>query len=518
MRISADDKSACVVVRADAGTRMGAGHVMRCLALAQAWQAYGATVTFLSRCESDALRRRIESAGSGFIPLEKSWPDLSDLDLTRATVGELSARGSCRPWLVLDGYHFDPAYQQAARGGGCRVLVVDDTAQWPKYHADVLLNQNMDAERLPYSHDPDTLLLLGTRYVLLRPEFLAWRGWRREVPEVARRVLITLGGGDAENVTQKVIQALQQVTVEGLEVTVAVGAGNPHLEKLDLATRGARFPTRLVRDAPDMAELMARADVAVSAGGSTGWELAFMGLPSLMLVLAENQRSVAEGLDEAGVAVNLGLHEQVTVARIAEELAALCHDHARRRKLSLNGQELIDGMGTQRVLTVMSALDDRVLDEDRLRLRRATPQDAEMIWRLANDPGVRGNSFNPEPIPLDHHLRWYNGKLSSPDSRMWVLELGGVIVAQVRYDLIDSDTVEVHFAVAPNFRGKGLGTTILKLTGHYACKEMGARRVRGVVHSHNTPSKRAFLKAAFAPVAQVQKQGRSCDIFEWECP
>jgi UDP-2,4-diacetamido-2,4,6-trideoxy-beta-L-altropyranose hydrolase len=256
---------------------------------------------------------------------------------------------------VLDGYHFDPGYQRQIREAGHRLLVIDDAAHLDHYYADMVLNQNINAERLHYPCEPDTRLLLGTRYALLRSEFLVWRGWQRETPEVARKVLVTLGGGDPDNQTLKVMQALRQVSVGGLEVIVVVGASNPHFQELQSAIRNSLLTIRLVHNATNMPELMAWADVAISAGGSTCWELAFMGLPAVILVLAKNQQGIAAGLEEAGVAVNLGWHTEVSAAQVASALLRLFRDRDLRWQMDQQGRELVDGSGIERVVELLQA-------------------------------------------------------------------------------------------------------------------------------------------------------------------
>ena len=334
-----------LVIRADASTQIGAGHVMRCLALAQGWKARGGQATFTITCESDDLRRRLLDEDVQVITLERSYPDPADWEVTSQALAEY--RG---PWVVLDGYHFDPAYQRQIKEAGHRLLVIDDMAHLDHYYADVVLNQNINAERLDYSCEPYTRLLLGTHYVLLRSEFLAWRGWQREIPQVARKVLVTMGGGDPDDQTLKVIQALQQVDAADLEAVVVVGASNPHFQRLQSASRNSQLAIRLVQNVTDMSELMAWADVAVSAGGSTCWELAFMGLPTVVLVLAENQQGIAAGLDKAGVVLNLGCYTEVSIAQIASTLVGLLEDRGLRRQMNQQGRELVDGSGTERVL------------------------------------------------------------------------------------------------------------------------------------------------------------------------
>src|SRR5207245_1177027 len=124
-------------------------------------------------------------------------PQREDLPATLTLARDLGVE-----WLVLDGYHFDPAYQEGARASGLRLLVIDDVVHQARYSADILLNQNLDAEHLRYRAGANTELLLGPRYALLRQEFLGWQRWDRSISPVARRVLVTVGGGDPDNVTE----------------------------------------------------------------------------------------------------------------------------------------------------------------------------------------------------------------------------------------------------------------------------------------------------------------------------
>jgi len=278
-----------LLLRADASETIGTGHVMRCLALAQAWQDTGGRVVFLMATEAPAVEARLQSEGMEVIHLPVQPGSRDDAIQTADLARRVGA-----DWVVVDGYHFGADYQRTIRGLGLHLLFIDDHGHADHYSADLVLNQNIHAHEGIYKNrEPYTRLLLGTRYVLLRREFLKWRGWKREIPEVARKVLVTMGGSDPDNVTLKVIQALQQVDVDGLETIVVVGGGNPHYEELQSSVQESRFPVLLESNVTNMPELMAWADVAVSAGGSTSWELAFMGVPALVLILANNQRSIA---------------------------------------------------------------------------------------------------------------------------------------------------------------------------------------------------------------------------------
>jgi len=336
-----------LIIRVDASTQIGTGHLMRCLALAQGWKDAGGEAVFITSCQDEGLLQRLREEGFDIELLSGIYPDKTDWNFTRDILaGHPDAR------VVLDGYHFNEVYQRQVKEAGHRVLVIDDNAHLKRYYADIVLNQNLHAEQLRYACEPYTSLLLGTRYVLLRREFLAWKQvGHREIPEVARRVLVTLGGGDPANSTIKVIQALQEVDIPDLEATVIVGASNPHADELEAAARQSRIPIRLVHNARDMAALMAWADVAVAASGSTFWELAFMGVPSLVFVLADNQRYLADVLGKLGLAIVLPGCDDPSPADIIQAVTRLLERAEIRAGMIRHSQELVDGKGVERVIS-----------------------------------------------------------------------------------------------------------------------------------------------------------------------
>ena len=332
-----------IIIRADESLSIGTGHVMRCMALAHAWQREGGKVAFLGLCESMGVREKIQKGGFDIISLPNCYPSPEDLQTTLNMLNNKAAR------LVLDGYHFDATYQKAVRDAGHFLMVVDDNAHLPQYHANILLNQNINARSLSYCIDSDTRLLLGTKYTMLRPEFMEWANLRRHIPDLANKVLVTMGGSDPDNVTQKVVRALAQVPGENIEVKVVVGPSYPHLQILRASIHSLACGFQILQNITDMSALMAWADVAVTAGGSTCWELAYMGLPALVIVLADNQKYIAEGMDQAGAAINLNWHDEVSTGQLAEALSDLLKSGGQRRQMSEMGKSLVDGLGAARV-------------------------------------------------------------------------------------------------------------------------------------------------------------------------
>jgi len=342
--VTAVQKNGSLFIRADATTQIGTGHIMRCIALAQAWQDHGGKVTFLSHCESEALRQRILDEGFDFIPIEK--PYLNPYDL-----GEmLKCFSAIRNWVVLDGYHFNQQYQKKIRETGYQLMVIDDSAHLARYHCDILVNQNIQNSEFRYDCVGNTVKLLGPRYALLRREFLEYRGVDRKTSEKARNFLITLGGADPDNVTLKVIKALNMLKDPDIDIRIVVGPSNPHKEILKNAVHHAPYTMRLLDSVEDMCSVIAWADLAVSAGGSTCWELAIMGVPFVTIILAENQENIATGLEKAGAALNAGWHHILTEKNLSILLKELAYNIEVRSAFSVKGKELVDGKGVLRVI------------------------------------------------------------------------------------------------------------------------------------------------------------------------
>lgn len=336
-------------IRADADSKIGTGHIMRCIALAQAWQDQGGEVTFISHCESEVLRERILKEGFQIITIEAPYANSDDLTHTIEYLKRPSPL-TLHPspaWLVLDGYHFTPEYQKAIRDSGIHLLVIDDMNHLPHYHTDILLNQNIYAPELNYNCDGDTNLLLGTSYILLRREFLKYRDFNRQIPERAKNILVTLGGADPDNVTLKVIAALNLLEDPDISVKIIIGPANPHQETLRKALSSIHFKMELLANPPNMPDLMTWADVAISAGGSTYWELAFMELPSILMALSPDQQGIVDRLSQSGFALKIDKH---TAQDIANALNALLFDHELRMTMSLQGRKLVDGDGACRVV------------------------------------------------------------------------------------------------------------------------------------------------------------------------
>jgi spore coat polysaccharide biosynthesis predicted glycosyltransferase SpsG len=337
-----------LVVRADADLLRGAARVLRGLALVHAWQAAGGHATFISRCENSGLRARIEASGAALVALRASDCGDGAIAVTRDQLGSYQSAV-----LVLDGEELAAEQQQMLRVSGHPVMVVEQNPGRHSVHADILLNPNFGASAAIRADGAGTTVLAGGAYAMLRPEFAVWRRRFRSIRTVARKVLVTMGGSDPENITQRVIEALTRLGAPGLETKVVAGPANPHVKTLEKVIASSKLPIQLLIDVPDMAALMGWADLAVSDVGSTCWELACLGVPAIVLAATQQQLRIAGDIESSGIAQNMGWHAAVPVDRLAAALDVLLYSSFRRLRMSQQGRALVDGKGAERVMNVL---------------------------------------------------------------------------------------------------------------------------------------------------------------------
>ncbi len=335
-----------LLIRADATPSIGIGHIMRCIALAQEWIRLSGRVTFLSCCTSDLLADRVTQTGAALVRLD---PDAFDRHI-RTTLNVLAEDEFTA--VAADGYQFTPGDHASLGDSGTTLLVIDDYHHLPVYNADLVLNQNLGAEQMAYNTRADTRMLLGSRYTLLRDEFLssARPAATAGPPDSPTRLLVSMGGSDPDNTTAKVAEALCRLDPESLSVRIILGPACAHLENVRQALELADFPWQIITDARDMPTQMAWADMAIAAAGSTAWELLYTGTPAVYLVNAENQQGVADALAAADAGINAGWHADIDADRLSTMIQNLVQTPELQTAMANTGKSLIDGAGRERVV------------------------------------------------------------------------------------------------------------------------------------------------------------------------
>lgn len=344
-----------LALRVDASVAIGAGHLMRCLALVEELVGRGAEAWVLMAACPAPLRPLVAAAGASLVELAAGACEADDAAATRAALRRLPALD----WGVVDHYGLGAAWEQALADAWPRLLVIDDLAN-RAHAATLLLDQNLwrsPEARYAGLLPADCRCLLGPRYALLRREFAeAARSAAAPPAAAGERLLVSFGGTDPTGETLKLLDALPRLRAPAPSVDVVVGAAHPALDAL--RQRSAALPTvRLHVQTREMARLLAGARLAVGAGGSSHWERLQLGVPSLCTAVADNQVEACELLHERGAVRYLGRAADVDATRYAEAIDALRADGAARAAMAAAGRTIMgDGAGSTRVADAMLAL------------------------------------------------------------------------------------------------------------------------------------------------------------------
>ena len=448
---------------------------MRCLTLANALRARGAQCRFICREHSGNLLELIRKQGFDAValPLEKleahrpaniveqplvhaTWlgSDWStDAEQTKISLGETVA-----DWLVVDHYALDFRWESAMRPRYRKLMVIDDLAD-RVHDCDLLLDQNLFKD-MDHRYDAkvptDCSLMLGPNYALLQSEYaeLQPRIPPREGPVC--RVLVYFGGADADNLTGRAIAVFLCLAREDVALDVVINPVSPHAASIRRMIEG-RAQITLHESLPTLAPLMVQADLAIGACGATSWERCCLGLPTLVITLAENQRPIAAELDRQGLIRWLGHKNQVSEAKLAEALKGI-FEAGLLPEWSACCKQRIDGKGTERVVSILM-----LNAQTRLRARFARLDDEASMQGLANADLVGQNAFAPNGINPETNRVWFRKRLRDLEHyRLYIVEThDGLPVGQVSFACSD-EAWKIHYALDARASIQDLGEPLLK--------------------------------------------------------
>lgn len=363
-----------VLIRADAAVHIGSGHVMRCLTLADELRNRGAQVAFICRDFEGNLQKHIVSKGYQcfFLPHSEStcsiegneyaaWLGASQEEDAEATIRickSFIAEYGVIDWLITDHYAIDKCWHRHLRPFVQGIMVVDDIANRP-HDCDILLDQNLydnAEERYAGIVPSECRLLLGPEYALLRPEFREARdrlGTRLVRDGNVKRIMVFFGGSDPSNETTKAVHALQMLDRNDIEADIIVGFANPHraeIEELCAQVPNLHFHCQV----PNMADFMCAADVTIGAGGSTTWERCCLGLPTIAVIIANNQAEMTETAARHGLQWNVGWNSKITAKHLRKYIQAKIATPEIIRQCSHHAYNCTDGVGVYLVATALA--------------------------------------------------------------------------------------------------------------------------------------------------------------------
>ena len=466
--------SVSFLIRADATPRMGTGHVMRCLALAQAGRKEGLDVHLICRLGVEWLYTRLARENISLHILTDAVPSVEEPEtlLTQIQLEGLPVPQDVDSpiWVALDGYHFDTACQKAIMQAGYRLLVIDDYAHLPEYHCDVLLNQNIGAEELTY-HGSIGRKLLGLDYVLLREEF--WeakeKAKSRIRPSQPQNILVTLGGGNFIEHLEKIAADMTMPELAGRTVRVIQGAMDADCIRAAFANCPARL--EIVQSVDDMPSLLLDTDLCITAGGSTCWELCCLKIPFLVLSVAKNQNEVVNLIDKNHIAHKYSYDK---IKDIIKKNIYIENDVFIKNKI-------------KSIFILFS-----------ITLRKIKKDDCYLIFDIINKNYIRDNSINNSYISYEDHLLWFNERIKN-DSSFFVVEYKNKMIGYIRFDTKNFEE-QISIALYDSYHNKGIGTYAIK----YALKQYSSiskfNNIFAYIIKDNIASLNCFIKSGFTVI------------------
>jgi UDP-2,4-diacetamido-2,4,6-trideoxy-beta-L-altropyranose hydrolase len=515
-----------IAFRVDASSKVGLGHIKRCLSLAEELRTLGAKVIFVARDLGVDIDRLVESASFPlsklpFVEAERAdtanepthagWAGAGWHVDANQTVGALVK--FCPDWVIVDHYAFDAQWHaNVASRLNVRIAAIDDLGD-RMLQVDVLIDHNVSADhRNKYAGRVSnrTRILGGPRFALLGPAYRKLAGYTFH--DVVRSIGVFMGGADADDHSSRVVKACREFAGFTGPMEVATTRYNPNLRNLRVLAQ--RWPsTTITEDLPDLADFFARHDVQVGAGGGATWERAAVGAPSLLLVVAENQREVVSELTALGAVERINETGGGAISDIGEVIRKLISDDHARHELSIRSRQLVDGLGARRVALYLL--------RDEMGVRRADFRDAEMILEWRNHASVRSVSRESTNIDPEVHARWMKSVLVDTNRCLLIGRVGSIDVGVIRFDTVNSQCMEVSLYLDPALQNLGLGSAMLRageayLRSHYSGGDL---RLLATVLDDNMTSRKLFESNQYrfvdshwekTLIAAAKNQGGSC--------
>jgi UDP-2,4-diacetamido-2,4,6-trideoxy-beta-L-altropyranose hydrolase len=479
---------------------------MRTLVLAEELRGQGHRVVFVSRPQPGDLVARIRA--KGFEVMELTAPQQwqtpqhnTDYNAWLQTswqqdASDFLALVKKADWVVIDHYGIGCEWERCVRQAlNCRLFAIDDLVR--AHCADVLLDQTLGRKACVYDgFAPDALRLTGCDYALVSPVFAAHRqiAFEQTLRCEGLRILVTMGGVDQPNATIAVLHALEHDTTQDLKVTVLLGPNAPHYA--DVKAFCAEQTTWITHFdfVEEMAKAMMAHDLVIGAPGTSSWERACLGVPNIVVPLADNQSEICRALmaAQATLCVELGdISAQLTTA-VADVLKE-------REALRDANFALCDGLGVFRVTAVMNALGcEPYAAMPAIGVRRANANDIERVYQWQCQPQTRRYAINPSIPSWEAHQSWMNHKLRQYMDYFYIIESAleesdKIPVGVIRLDRIAAGEYLVSIFLDANNYGRGIARAALALVGRIH-RQM---YLKATVLATNHPSQKLFESAGY---------------------
>ncbi|MEG8947853.1 bifunctional UDP-2,4-diacetamido-2,4,6-trideoxy-beta-L-altropyranose hydrolase/GNAT family N-acetyltransferase [Rosettibacter firmus] len=396
--------------------------------------------------------------------------------------------------VIIDSYNAGKEFYENISRFTKILLMIDDFIRID-YPPGIVLNGSINAELLPYPKKSNIEYLLGTKYIPIRKAF--WEITNRKYKSELESILITFGGQDIRNLTIPVLNAITDYNPE-LKISVVFGNkdGNKYSE-LKSKYPNAEFYYSI--NEYEMKELMINCDLAISAAGQTLYELAATGTPTIAIAVAENQKNNINEWHKAGFILEPIFYNDINcIKKIIEQLNKLKSIRL-RKKLGNNGKIKVDGKGSKKVV---NHLIEKYCEEEGFYLRKAIDIDSEPVFNLSNDPAVRQQSINKNPITWEEHLQWFNSRINDKNYLfLLAFDKDDKFIGQIRFQ-IEEESAIVSISITKEFRGKGLSKKIIKAACSKLFNERNIKLIVAYILPDNHASINGFKSAGFTQIGE----------------
>lgn len=488
-----------VLILTDGGKHAGFGHIARCISLYQVLNEANLESEFIINCDTSILGLLDKIKYRVF-----NWHKADIFRLTRNA-----------DTVIVDSYLIDLAFCKKISRFVELPVYIDDLNRL-SYPRGIVINGSIGADGIGYLHKKDVEYFLGAKYALLRNEY-------RHIPEKsiknkAKTMLITFGGSNVASLIKNTLNYLDAICPH-FDKKVLIGNSLIDKEKLGKSKYKNTFFIR--NSQPKMIKkLMLDCDIAISAGGQTLYELARVGVPTIGIGVAGNQKRNLIGFEEAGFIEYIGWHKDPKLfCRLKESMAKLLH-RDERAKRSKAGRSLIDGKGASRVISVINSKRN-IINEGKCMsviLRKVQKNDRHdlLIWR--NHPNTRKMSFDAKPIKSSDHMRWFNANITNRKVGMYIAEnTNGQKIGHIRFEPLNKASYQVSVNMNPVFRGMGLGHRIIENgTKSFLQKYCRVREVVAKIMIDNIASKKAFQRAGYVFMNKSGYNGKTIEVFKFK--
>ena len=507
--------------RVDASLEMGTGHVMRCLTLAETLRQNGVEVEFISREHQGNEIKKIEDSGFKVYKLEhrkiksddksklqhSHWLGVTQIQDAFDCIDLI--KGKFFDWLIVDHYALDEEWQNNLRTFYGKLLIIDDLSD-RKHNCDVLLDQTYNKSKSSYKKlvPPRCKLLIGSKYALLRSEFteLRSKSLRSRIKPKLKNLLINMGGIDKSNHTSSVLTHLSESELSsGLNISVVMGSNSPFLDEVKSLADKLPMNIQILENVKKMAELMASSDIAIGASGTTTWERCCMGLPTIQIVTASNQKPLADNLAKKNI---------IKLVRNVEEINGTLENFNKWMKASSDlASQVCDGIGSIR--TFNNLCDHEVSLEHYEDIKMCNyinlnKDDLALALRMRNHESIRYWMHNKNIISDEEHENFIYKLESSTTERYFLIKFKKAVLGSISFTKIKPN-VSIDFGIYTNpFSDQtGSGRLLEEVASTYAFEQLKVKEINLQVYEDNKRAIDFYFKSGFKTQEIKEFEGKN---------